>query len=148
MKNRFLVAFLICIGLLLTSIQNVMADNQTDTIVRDFLEALVKKDDKMAQSYLIDGVKIPELKESTPIGSIAGLSSPTNGFKVIVAYFKSELSGERIAFIWEVAVKDEKITKIRVIHDGTNPFMEEAKVVKEYEMKFKKNILVPSKFPF
>jgi len=125
-----------------------MADNQTDTIVRDFLEALVKNDDKKAQSYLIDGVKIPELKESTPIGSIAGLPSPINGVKVIVAYFKNELSGERIAFIWEVAVKDEKITQIRVIHDGTNPFMEEAKVVKEYEMKFKKNILVPSKFPF
>ncbi|WP_078433669.1 hypothetical protein [Metabacillus halosaccharovorans] len=130
MNNKLLVTLLIFVGLFLTNIQIVKANNQADNTVRNFLEALVKKDEKKAQSYLIEGVEIPELKESTPLGSIAGLPSPKKGVKVIVAYFRSELGGERIAFIWEVAVKDEKITQIRVIHDGTNPFMEEAKIEK------------------
>ncbi|WP_175639120.1 hypothetical protein [Metabacillus schmidteae] len=150
MNNRLLIALLVSIGLFLSNIQVAMAGDQKDTddTIRLFLEAWMKKDENKAQSYLMEGVKIPELKESTPIRRITGLPSPTKGIKVMVAFFDGELGGERIAFIWEVAVKNERITQIRVIHDGTNPFMEEAKVVKEYEMKFKKNILVPSKFPF
>lgn len=150
MNNRLLVALLISMGLFLTNIQVGVAESQTDTdnTIRLFLEAWMKKDENKAQSYLMEGVKIPKLKESTPIRSIAGLPSPTKGVKVMVAFFDGELGGERIAFIWEVAVKNERITQIRVIHDGTNPFMEEAKLVKEYEKKFNKNILVPSKFPF
>ena len=50
---------------------------------------------------------------------------------------------ERIAFIWELIVKDEKISHIKVIHDRTKPLLEEAKLVKEYQLKFHRRVLVP-----
>ncbi|RBW68058.1 hypothetical protein [Bacillus taeanensis] len=76
-----------------------------------------------------------------------GFPSPKKNVRVIVAYFEEEL-GERIGFIWEITANNEKITDIMVVYDGSNPFMNEKKAVKEYETNYQKHILVPSKFSF
>jgi hypothetical protein len=55
---------------------------------------------------------------------------------------------ERIAFIWEVSIKNNKISKIKVVSDAANPYMNELIVTKEYKEKFNKEILVPMHFPF
>ncbi|WP_066249536.1 hypothetical protein [Neobacillus drentensis] len=53
-----------------------------------------------------------------------------------------------IAFTWEVSVKNNKISKIKVISDVANPHMNELIVIKGYKEKFNKEILVPMHFPF
>ncbi|UVI33330.1 hypothetical protein [Paenibacillus spongiae] len=58
------------------------------------------------------------------------------------------LKGERLAFIWELTVKGDRITKIRVLYDGANPLVDEARLIREYQNKFKRHVLVPTEFPF
>jgi hypothetical protein len=132
---------------------SVAAQSETvepQQIVDDFMNLIIKKDRKSAESYLFDQmIQIPEIKKNTPIDKFVVLPTPQyNDTKVVVTYFKGEVGGELIAFIWELVVKNGKISRIKVIHDGTNPLFEEAKLIKEYELKFHRPVLVPSKFPF
>ncbi|MFF5994087.1 hypothetical protein AAGS61_04895 [Lysinibacillus sp. KU-BSD001] len=135
--------------LLLLPIQSVMAKPNSDDVVSDFMMALVKKDEKRAMSYVAADTKIPEIREVTSIKRFSGLPSPTEQMRVVIAYFDDgENIAERIAFIWEVTTNQEKITDIRVVYDGANPFMNEGAIIKEYEAKHKTKILKASEFPF
>lgn len=134
---------------MLLSIQSVKAKPLSDDVVSNLMYALVKKDEKLARSYVSSEVKIPEIRENTPIAGFSGLPSPKKNVMVSIAYFYAEENNpERIAFIWEVRSNKEKITNIRVVYDGSNPFMNESKARMEYQAKNKTNILYPSKFPF
>jgi hypothetical protein len=118
-------------------------------VVDTFINHVIKKEQDAARQYLYsESVKIPELIETKPIEGFNILTtSQRNDTQNVIAYFKGEPGGERIAFIWEVIVKDEKISYIQVIHDGTKPLLEEAKLVKEYQLKIHRRVLVPTEFP-
>ncbi|NRF89851.1 hypothetical protein HQN89_02200 [Paenibacillus frigoriresistens] len=132
----------------LFAVRNVQAQ-QPKKVVEKFINHLIEKEQDAAMRYLYSqSVKIPELVETKPIGGFNVLTTPQrNDTQIVVAYFKGEPGQERIAFIWEVIVKDEKISYIQVIHDGTKPLLEEAKLVKEYQLKFHRRALVPTEFP-
>jgi hypothetical protein len=145
---RKLLMIFVALCFFVSSSRFVLATEHRD-VLRDFVSALGKQDEQLAKSYLERGVVLPELKENTRFRSIAGLRSPKPNKKVLVAYFEDEDKElERMAFIWEVTTKNEKITDIRVVYDGSNPFMNEAKAVKEYESKIHKTVHVPTNFPF
>ena len=120
----------------------------SDELVRDFIMALTKKDEKLARTYLSLDVKIPEIREDTPLRSFSGLPSPKENVMVSVAYFDDGEEKNRIAFIWEITFSKDKITDIHVVYDGSNPFMNESYVIKEYNEKNKIGILTASEFPF
>ena len=85
----------------------------------------------------------------TPIRRFLGLPSPNENVRVSIAYFyDGDNEPERIAFIWEITSNREKITDIRVVYDGSNPFIDELKAINEYEAKNRTIVLAPSKFPF
>lgn len=111
--------------------------------------AVIKKDEETAKTYLESDVNLPEIREDTPFEGFTGLPSPKENVKVFIAYFDDgEDKPKRIAFIWEITSTKDKITNIRVVFDGSNPMMNELKVVEEYVEKYQKNVLVPSNFPF
>jgi hypothetical protein len=145
MTMRNILSILFIIGFLFVPFQVVAAANKQ--VIREFIDAVVKRDVTLARSYVREGVIIPEIRENTPIRNVTGLPSPKQGVRVAVGYFEDKLV-ERIGFIWEIQTDNEKITEIRVVYDGSNPFMNEGSAVKEYENKYQKQILVPSKFPF
>jgi hypothetical protein len=147
MKKKLSFIIFLSIEICLLSYQVTMAQSQS-TVVDKFIEALMKRDEKLMQSYVIEPIKIPELKESENIYKITEVPSIREDTKLLVAYFKEKHHENRTAFIWEVVSKGEKISNLKVLYDGTNPFMEEAKIVKEYEMKFKTKVLVPTQFPY
>ena len=93
---------------------------------------MVKKDEKLARTYLSSNVKIPEIGEETPINRILGFPSPKENVRVSIAYFyDGDNMPERIAFIWEITFNKDKITDIRVVNDSSNPFISESNVIKE-----------------
>jgi len=140
-----LLAFL----LLYFSMQHVKAGPYNDDIVSHFLLAMVKKDEEQVKKYVSSKVKIPEIREETSISRFSGYPSPKENVRVALAYFNDgENMPERIAFIWEVTFHQEEVTDIRVVYDGSNPFMNESKIMKEYMNKQIANILTVSKFPF
>lgn len=145
MKKVLLI--LITIGMFL-SIQSVKAKPPNDDVVSNFMYALVKKDEKLASSYVSSEVTIPEIRENTPISGFSGLPSPKKNVMVSIAYFSAENNSERIAFIWEITSTKEKVTNIRVVYDGSNPFMNELKARMEYDAKNHTHTLYPSEFPF
>lgn len=148
MRRKRIYVLVLSLSVLFAS-QSVFAE-QPDQVVSDFMHHLIDKGRKSAEPFLFDKmIKIPEIKENTPIDKFVVLPTPQySDTKVVVTFFKGEVGGELIAFIWELIVKDGKISRIKVIHDGTNPLMEEAKIVKEYEVENQKNVIVPTKFPF
>ncbi|WP_458413263.1 hypothetical protein ACNQFZ_21220 [Schinkia sp. CFF1] len=146
--KKLLITF-ITIGLLSFSSQTVIANPLKDDVFRNFMQTLLTKGEEKAEKYVASDVNIPEIRENTPIRRFAGLPSPKENVRVSIAYFDDgENEPERIAFIWEVTSTKDKITDICVVFDGSNPMMNELKVVKEYDDKFRKRILVPSSFPF
>jgi hypothetical protein len=148
MRKKLILTVLLSFGIVLScNSHSVMAESPRD-VVEKYIKALIHKNNMLAQSYLHSVDTMPEIKLSTPIEEFKVVNTPLKDTKVVVAFFKGEVGGERIAFIWELTVRDEKISRIKIIHDGTNPFLEEAKLVKEYEMKYQRNLLVPTKFPF
>lgn len=122
--------------------------SNSDELVRNFIMALTKNDEKLAGTYLTLDVKIPEIREDTPLRSFSGLPSPNENVIVSVAYFDDGEESNRIAFIWEIAFSEDKITDIQVVYDGSNPFMNETHVIKEYKEKNKTGFLTASEFPF
>ncbi len=118
-------------------------------VVSDFILTFVKNGEKEASSFTTSDVEIPEIREKTPINSCSGLKSPHENVKVSICYFESrEDEPERIAFIWEVTSNKEKVTDIRVVYDGSNPFVDESKAIREYQEKMKTAVLAPAEFPF
>lgn len=120
MRIKRILIFLISFGIFFSSIQTTFASEPSHRVEVKFIEALMKKDEKLAQSYLVEGVTVPQLKEKTPIGGYSGVPSPNKDVtSVLVAYFRDlGALGEttnRIAFIWELTVKNDKITNINVI---------------------------------
>ncbi len=96
-------------------------------------------------------VNIPEIRENTPIGGLETLPSPHKNTLVMIGSFQDDRPvgcAKRIAFIWEVSIKNDKISRIKVVSDVANPYMNELIVTKEYKEKFNKEILVPFDFPF
>lgn len=146
MRNVLLITLVLAISSLFVS--NYVQAEPTQ-VVDKFINHLIKKDQDAARRYLFsESVKIPELDETKQIGGFNILTTPQrNDTQIVVAYFNGEPGGERMAFIWEVIVKDEQISYIQVIHDGTKPLLEEAKLVKEYQLKFHRRVLVPTEFP-
>jgi hypothetical protein len=124
---------------------------KTKDIIHKFMIAIVEKDENSAKSFVENSTKIPEIRENTPIQGHQGLPSPQKNKRVFIGYFESDFeetgdNDRRIAFIWELTVPIDKITSIDVVYDSSNPFMNEP--VNEFKNKFKKEILVPSYFPF
>lgn len=115
----------------------------------EFAKAIARKDLNLAQKYVEDFVQIPEIRESSGIHRCQLVSSPEEGVKIMVAHFKDEvLKGERLAFIWEITVKYDRITRIRVLFDGANPLVDEARLIREYQNRYRRDVLVPTEFPF
>ena len=131
-----------------TNEDSLMNSSSSGELIRDFLIALTKKDKKQARTYLSLNVKIPEIREDTPIRSFSGLPSPRDNVIVSVAYFADEETLNRIAFIWEIAFNKDQITNIHVVYDGSNPFMNESNLIKQYKAKNKTGVLTASEFPF
>lgn len=149
MKMNRLLIILTTIGLLSTCVQTAIAKPFNDDVVSSFIRTLVTKGEEEARSYVDSDVDIPEIRENTPIRGVSGLPSPKGNVRVSVAYFDDGKNApDRMAFIWEVTYKKNKITDIRVVYDGSNPFMNELNIIKAYKKKFSKNILGLSSFPF
>ncbi|QOR67307.1 hypothetical protein IM538_03980 [Cytobacillus suaedae] len=149
-----IVILFTAIFLLYPSTQPTIARQPFEDVVSNFLDTLVTKGEREVSSFLESGVVIPEIRENTPIDrfSVAYPKVPisTNENKrVAIGYFNyGETQPEQIAFIWEVTLKKDKISNIRVVFDGSNPMMNESKVVEEYEANHHKKVVVPSHFPF
>ncbi|MED1471236.1 hypothetical protein [Bacillus salipaludis] len=149
MKKAFLV-YLLIMWMAPISIM-AKSSNVTQTVLQDFVIAIMKKDERLARKLINPSVKIPEIRENTPIQRIETLPSPHKNARILLArfereYFDNQSFTERIAFIWEVYVENNKISRIKVLSDLSNPFMNEP--IKEYQEKYNKQLLVPTYFPF
>jgi hypothetical protein len=119
------------------------------SVTRQLFSAIHDRDARKLKSLVTPSVKIPEIREVTPITRFQSFPSyKKENSRIIVGRFGEEY--ERFAFIWEVSFNKDhnKITEIKVISDLANPHMNEQPIVKKYTKKFKKNILVPAFFPF
>ncbi|WP_215563255.1 hypothetical protein [Bacillus wiedmannii] len=125
----------------------IMAKSQTN-VISEFKHALLKNDIKLMQSYVTDGVELPTFQTNKQIHEIKIVPSPKENTTIFISYFKDTDDGFTTGFILEIVTKNNKISRINQIYDGTNPLMKEATIVKEYEMKYKEHILTPTKFPF
>jgi hypothetical protein len=88
--------------------------------VNFFSRALYERDETKLRTLIEPSVKIPEIRENTPIGGLATLPSPHKNKVVMIGRFRDEClderpggCAERISFIWEVSIKNNKISKIR-----------------------------------
>lgn len=124
-----------------------MAKYQTN-VISEFKQALLKNDKKLMQSYVTEGIKLPTFQKEKPIHEIKIGPSPKEDTTILISYFKDTDDGFTIGCILEIVTKNNKISQINQIYDGTNPLMKEATIVKKYEMKCKEHILTPTKFPF
>ncbi|MCA1319378.1 hypothetical protein LC085_05580 [Bacillus tianshenii] len=149
MKRNMII--IITLGIIFLSTQTVMATPpfKEGNVVSNFIHTLVRKGEKESRAFTVPEVKIPEIREKTPITGFSGLNSPNENVRVLIGYFESgENESKRIAFIWEVTSNKEKVTDIRVVFDGSNPFIDEAKAIQEYQDKRNTPILTASEFPF
>jgi hypothetical protein len=162
MRLRWIV-LLTCAGLLsVTPLGGAAAEGETAMVaapsererqpdaVFEFAKTLCWRNDRdRALAYVMDGVQIPEIREKTRIGHLQVVPSTKKGVRILLAHFEDEtLKGDRLAFIWEVAVKNDRITRIQVLYDGANPLTDEARLIREYQLKYKRDVLVPTEFPF
>lgn len=151
MKMKKIVA--VWMVLLLASILFQPVKAAPPTVVQSGSEFVisyfVKNDEEQARTYLAPNVTIPELREDTPINGVMGLPSPEENVSVAVTYFDDGRGQRgRIAFIWELQFENNKITDIRVVYDGSNPYSNESNLINEFESKSKTNVLAPSEYPF
>lgn len=119
MQTKLMLTFLLVLGVFFSSIQLTFADPFERVEVK-LIDAIAKKNEKLAQSYLAEGVKIPRLKDNKPIGGYVILPTPRKGVSVLVAHNRESGSlggGESkvITLIWELTVKNNQITNINVI---------------------------------
>ncbi|OIK06061.1 hypothetical protein BIV60_27450 [Bacillus sp. MUM 116] len=149
MKKAFIIFLLIILAAPIS--MKAKSTDSTQIVLRNFVMAIIKKDERLAKRLVIPSVKIPEIRENTPIQGVQTLPSHHKNARILLAhfereYFNNNTFAERIAFIWEVYVENNKISRIKVISDLSNPFMNEP--IKEYQEKFNKQLLVPAYFPF
>ncbi|QWU45179.1 hypothetical protein [Bacillus sp. NP247] len=147
MNTKLIKIFCIFFLLFFQSISIIMAKSQTDVISK-FKHALLKNNEKLMQSYVTEGIKLPTFPKDKHFHEIVEIQSPKEDTIILIAYFKDISDVCTIGSILEIVTKDNKISQINQIYNGTNPFMKEATIVKEYEMKCKQHILTPTKFPF
>ncbi|MDP4086473.1 MAG: hypothetical protein Q8934_17960 [Bacillota bacterium] len=155
MKMKLLILAFLVISVPGAPISTKAETSINNRFFREFSRALYEKDASKLNSFLEPSLKIPEIRENTPIGGLETLPSPHKNTVVMIGRFRDECLDdrpggcvERIAFIWEVSIKNNKFSKIRVVSDVANPHMNELIVTKEYREKFNKQILVPMHFPF
>ncbi|OJD58394.1 hypothetical protein [Bacillus sp. NH11B] len=147
LTTTFIKIFYLFFLLYFQSTTIIMAKSQTD-VISEFKHALLKNDKKLMQSYVTEGVELPTFQKEKPIHEIKIVSSPKEDTTILISYFKGTNDEFTIGFILEIVTKNNKISQMNQIYDGTNPLMKEATIVKEYEMKYKEHILTPTKFPF
>ncbi|SMQ81558.1 hypothetical protein SAMN05444673_4378 [Bacillus sp. OV166] len=152
--KKSILVFLIVLALGALSPTYTKAMSEEMRWFHQLSRALYERDAKKLNALVEPGVKIPEIRENSPIGGLSTLPSTHKNTVILIGNFKDCMGdnpsdcGDRIAFIWEVSVKNNKISKIKVISDVANPHMNELIVTKEYKEKFNKEILVPMHFPF
>jgi hypothetical protein len=152
-KNSIII-FLVVLALGAQFPTYTKAMNEEMQWFRQLSRALYERDSKKLDALVEPGVKIPELRENSPIMSLSTLPSTHKDSVIVIGNFRDCTGNrqveclERIAFIWEVSVNKNKISKIKVISDVANPHMNELIVTQEYREKFNKEILVPMHFPF
>lgn len=129
-------------------VSTINAANETTDPLHRFTHAFFKQDHTEMNTVLAPTVKVPEIREQTPITGMAGYPSPDQNKKVLVGRFQMEHEIQRIAFIWEVTIDKQLITDIHVVYDGSNPMVNERIIAKEFKKVTKQDILVPSYFPF
>ncbi|MDQ0198970.1 hypothetical protein [Neobacillus ginsengisoli] len=152
--KKSILVFLVALALGVQSPTYTKAMNEEMRWFHQLSRALYERDGKKLNALVEPGVKIPEIRENSPIMGLSTLPSTHKDTVIMIGNFRDCMGdnqsdcGERIAFIWEVSVKNNKISKIKVISDVANPHMNELIVTKEYREKFNKEILVPMHFPF
>lgn len=119
MKTKLMLTFLLVLGVFFSSIQLTFAE-PIDRVDVKLIKAMMKKNEKLAQSYLTEGVKIPRLKDNKPIRGYVILPTPKKGVSVLVAHNRESGSlggcdSKVIILIWELTVKNNKITNINVV---------------------------------
>lgn len=124
-----------------------MARSQTN-VISDFKQALLKNDKILMRSYVTEGIELPTFQTNKHIHEIKIVPSPKEDTTILISFFKDTNNKFTISYILEIVTKNNKISQINQIYDGTNPLMKEATIVKEYEMKCMEHILTPTKFPF
>lgn len=73
--KRLASLLLVLTGLLLSSIQLAEA-HEVKAVAVKYQQAILRKDYILAQNHLADGVKIPEIRENSPIRSYQLVTSP------------------------------------------------------------------------
>ncbi|EMY5508513.1 MULTISPECIES: hypothetical protein [Bacillus] len=147
LTTTFIKIFCVFFLLYFQSTSIIMAKSQTN-VIREFKQALLKNDKKLMQSYVTEGVELPTFQTDKHIHEIKIVPSPKEDTTILISYFKDTDDEFTIGYILEIITKNNKISRINQIYDGTNPLMKEATIVKEYEIKCKEHILTPTKFPF
>ncbi|PDY37105.1 hypothetical protein COO17_23880 [Bacillus wiedmannii] len=147
LTTTFIKSFCVFFLLYFQSNSIIMAKSQTD-VISEFKHALLKNEKKLMQSYVTEGVELPTFQKEKPIHEIKIVPSPKEDTTILISYSKDTDNEFTIGCILEIVTKNNKISQINQIYDGTNPFMKEATIVKKYEMKCKEHILTPTKFPF
>ncbi|MCM2534167.1 hypothetical protein NDK43_19640 [Neobacillus pocheonensis] len=155
MKKKILIIMFFVVSVLGTPLPTKAETSINHRFFREFARALHDRDVSKLNSMTEPSVKIPEIREDTPIGGLETLPSPHKNTLVMIGSFQDDCfdnrpggCARRIAFIWEVSIKNNKISKIKVVSDVANPHMNELIITKEYKEKFNKEILVPFYFPF
>ncbi|OLS33329.1 hypothetical protein BTR25_26600, partial [Bacillus sp. MRMR6] len=116
----YITVFSLCF---LLSSKSVVADTHPREVVDKFMQQLLNN--KSIDSLVFDGVYIPEIKKDTPIGKYDIISTPQRkDTLLLVAFYKGEIRDDRVALIWEFVVKNDKISRIETIHNGTIPLLE------------------------
>lgn len=140
MKIKKLVLLFTAFLSLLFSNEFVEARDDPDVVVK-FAQAVFKRNNVFAQTCLADTARLPEIRESSPIKNYQLVTSQIENVKIMLANFWDEaLGGERLAFIWELTVEDNKITKIRTVFDGANPLMDEVRLINTYQNKYQRSV--------
>ncbi|WP_201006115.1 hypothetical protein [Paenibacillus glycanilyticus] len=117
--------------------------------VHQMINALLRHKYDLAQSYLANGVKMPEIREDSPIIQVEGLPARKKDHRILIGYFRDEaFKSKRIAFIWELTIKQDRIIRLDALYDGANPLVNENKAVREYRNQFDRHVMVPGQFPF
>ncbi|UNT71716.1 hypothetical protein IQ781_27435 (plasmid) [Bacillus sp. N447-1] len=143
------IGFVLICSVFLLALSNPFTFVKAETdILETFVNALMKKDERFMKSCLTELAELPDISFQTELSKVKRVRTPQKDTEVLIAFSKDNYKNNKISFIWEVTTKGTKISNVKKIYDGMNPLIEEAKIVKEYEMKFKNNVLVPTQFPF
>ncbi|MCM3764470.1 hypothetical protein [Neobacillus niacini] len=148
MKEKILFLVLVCFLSIPNMVGSAKERNFEHEVSRVFEKALLHNNDQRLNSLKEPHIKLPEIREKTPIGGLATLPSTRENSVLLMGHFFEHGHAERMAFIWEISWKNYKISDIKVLSDLANPLMNELIVTKEYRDKFDKDLLVPSYFPF